>query len=50
VEITESQQYVSSMDSNELSRDNTELAKSIENVLDNLRKIRNSLADVIRKR
>jgi uncharacterized protein YPO0396 len=50
MEITESEQYVSSMDSNELSRDNRELTKRIDKVLDNLRKIRNSLADIIRKR
>lgn len=50
VEITESQQYVSSMDSIKLSRDNKGLEKKIETVLDNLRKIRNSLAGIIRKR
>jgi len=50
VEITESQQYVSSMDSIKLSRDNKALEKKIETVLDNLRKIRNSLAGIIRKR
>jgi hypothetical protein len=46
--ITESEQDVSSMDSNEVLNTRNELTKKIENVLDNLRKIRNSLADTIR--
>jgi len=48
--ITESEQDVSSMDSKDVLNKRNELTNRIENVLDNLRKIRNSLADVIRKR
>jgi uncharacterized protein YPO0396 len=50
MKITESEQEVSSLDSKEVINKRDELTKRIENVLDNLRKIRNSLADSIRNR
>jgi len=46
--ITESEQDVSSMDSKDVLNKRNELTNRIEKVLDNLRKIRNSLADIIR--
>jgi len=48
MEITESEQDVSTMDSKEVLNKRNELTKKINKVLDNLRKIRNSLADIIR--
>tara|TARA_R110002074_G_scaffold399361_1_gene592375 strand:+ start:633 stop:947 length:315 start_codon:yes stop_codon:yes gene_type:complete len=48
MEITESEQDVSTLDSKEVLNKRNELTKKINKVLDNLRKIRNSLADIIR--
>jgi len=48
VNITDSEQDVSSMDSEEVLNKQNELTNKINKVLDNLRKIRNSLAEIIR--
>mgnify|MGYP003970205797 FL=1 len=48
MEITESEQDVSTLDSKEVLNKRNELTKKINKVLDNLRKIRNTLADIIR--
>ena len=48
VNITDSEQDVSSMDSDEVLNKQNELTNKINKVLDNLRKIRNSLAEIIR--
>ena len=48
MEITESEQDVSTLDSKEVLNKRNELTKKINKVLDNLRKIRNTLADMIR--
>jgi len=48
VNITDSEQDVSSMDSKEVLTKKNELTNKINKVLDNLRKIRNSLAEIIR--
>lgn len=46
--ITESEQDVSTLDTKNVLSSPNELNKRINKVLDNLRKIRNSLADIIR--
>jgi hypothetical protein len=46
--ITESEQDVSTLDTKNVLNSPNELNKRINKVLDNLRKIRNSLADIIR--
>ena len=48
VNITDSEQDVSSMDSDEVLNKQNELTNKINKVLDNLRNIRNSLAEIIR--
>jgi hypothetical protein len=48
VNITDSEQDVSSMDSEEVLNKQNELTNKINKVLDNLRNIRNSLAEIIR--
>ncbi len=48
VNITDSEQDVSTMDSTEVLTKKNELTNKINKVLDNLRKIRNSLAEIIR--
>jgi hypothetical protein len=48
VNITDSEQDVSSMDSKEVLDKRNELTNKINKVLDNLRNIRNSLAEIIR--
>ena len=48
VNITDSEQDVSSMDSKEVLNKKNELTNKINKVLDNLRNIRNSLAEIIR--
>ena len=48
VNITDSEQDVSTMDSKEVLNKKNELTNKINKVLDNLRKIRNSIAEVIR--
>jgi vacuolar-type H+-ATPase subunit I/STV1 len=48
VSITDSEQDVSSMDSKEVLNKKNELTNKINKVLDNLRNIRNSLAEIIR--
>lgn len=48
VNITDSEQDVSIMDSKEVLNKKNELTNKINKVLDNLRKIRNSLAEIIR--
>ena len=47
VSITDSEQDVSSMDSKEVLNKKNELTNKINKVLDNLRNIRNSLAEII---
>jgi hypothetical protein len=48
IHITESEQYVSTLDTKNVLNSPNELNKRINKVLDNMRKIRNSLADIIR--
>jgi vacuolar-type H+-ATPase subunit I/STV1 len=48
VSITDSEQDVSSMDSKEVLNKKNELTNKINKDLDNLRNIRNSLAEIIR--
>ena len=48
VNITDSEQDVSTMDSTEVLNKQNELTNKINKVLDNLRNIRNSLAEIIR--